>query len=375
MQKTELWKTTGVKLEIHEGQEPIVFERDHTLEEIKQIIEYNLILCGKASCIETCHYYRENKPNVEGNPCTLMTQVMNNFIETTSNFVHRDNSSHVENYLKALLSIMQFIKLSEEWKGHLCSSWSNWFYKSYHPRIHELYAVQSLEVISKFTRSNSYLKKEIEKEFIIFVEGDSEEKFLTGHPDDNLFRPSFIEKMGLYEIKSSRVKNVHGKDKLPQVKLLLQDNPSRKDDCFFIFDNDEYIINYRDELVREGLIEKDHFIIWDKEFEDAFQSELIYKSTARVLHEELPFKFDELKNELSQGKKIIKSMKKLYREKTGKDLDYDSIKTKVIIEVAKELSKDSEGELMSKLKKLDATIEFKSNSYYYANPENALQDG
>ena len=99
-------------------------------------------------------------------------------------------------------------------------------------------------------------------------------------------------------------------------------------------DNDPKVKNDIEDLKREGLMEDNHYLIWENKFEDNFGEEAILK----VLREEAHEVFDkidvnELKRYNSNKHDIGKSIEHLLREK-GIELKFDDYK----VRIAKRLS-------------------------------------
>src|SRR3989338_7713111 len=108
------WQTKGIILKGLNG-EYLIFNNDYTPDEIKEIIYNNFILvCRKVQCQQTCHLYTDD---ISEEPCLLMRKVLENYIQTTSKFINSDNQYQVEKYLKSILALISFFKLSEKWKA------------------------------------------------------------------------------------------------------------------------------------------------------------------------------------------------------------------------------------------------------------------
>jgi len=356
------WKTKGIILK-GLNDDYLAFKEDYPLGEIKKIIENNfIILCRKVQCQQTCHLYKEE---IREEPCLLMRKILENFLQTTSKFVNHEKQWQVEKYLKSILAIISFFKLSEEWKADLSTNWGNWYYKGIHTWLHDKNSKKALEFIHDFIQNFDFIDKDIEKKYLIFVEGDSEQKAL-----ENL-----TLNLNIFFGLGSKIISLGGKDnaKINNLRTLLRRLKEKHNDFFIILDGaDNNVKQYKEDLVREGLIKENHFILWDKEFEDSFPPKIIYDALKEIITN-VPFNLSQLQAELSNGKRIVKSIEKLSHN-SGNKIDYNSIKVKVASKASELLNGESDCELVRKLKEINKIIEEEKNQHYFLDPKEALKD-
>lgn len=355
------WKTKGIILK-GLNNDYLAFKEDYPLEKIKEIIENNFILlCRKAQCQQTCHLYKEK---VKEEPCLLMKKILENFLQTTSKFVNPENQWQVEKYLKSILSLISFFKLSEEWKADLSTNWGNWYYKGIHTWLHDKNSKKALEFIHEFVQNFDFIDKDIEKKYLIFVEGDSEQKALK----------NLTFNLSLFFGLGSEIIPLDGKDnaKINNLRTLLKILKEKRNDFFIVLDGaDSNVKQYKEDLIREGLIKENHFILWDKEFEDSFPPEIIYEALKEIT-KDVPFDLSQLQTELKTENGIIKAIEKLSHS-AGNKIDYNSIKVKIASKASELLNKKSDCEIVKKLKGINKIIEEEKNQYYFLEPKEALK--
>lgn len=111
-------------------------------------------------------------------------------------------------------------------------------------------------------------------DYVIFIEGDSEEDAL----------PIIAHVLGYDHFgKSIRIINLEGNGKIVRLKQLLSYLKGSDTVAFLILDGDGDIRKHVDDLVREGLLEKDHVTIWEEgEFEDIFENQRIVDAMNRI---------------------------------------------------------------------------------------------
>jgi OLD-like protein len=103
-------------------------------------------------------------------------------------------------------------------------------------------------------------------DYIILLEGDSEETVF------DILLPS----MGHNQIrKEVRLLNLKGKDNLKKLRHSLFYIKNLDTKVFIVIDKDEVVENELNDYIREAVLEKDHFRMWPKDFEDLFESQMI----------------------------------------------------------------------------------------------------
>lgn len=105
---------------------------------------------------------------------------------------------------------------------------------------------------------------------VIFLEGESENVALT----------IILPALGYRQIgKGIRLLNFKGKDNLAKRRQFLYYLKSHDTRSFIVADADEGLRNAFEGYIREGLLRKDHYRMWDADFEDLFDNDLIITAT------------------------------------------------------------------------------------------------
>jgi len=355
----ELWKTKGISLKLDNSYYKI--SQDYPLDFILKKIEDNYFpLCRKIQCQNTCHLYSEE---VKGESCLLMHKIMENYVQTTAQFVQKENQRMVEKYLNSIISLVSFFKLAEEWKADLSLNWSNWFYRGLHNKLMTSNSLKQLSFIHDFVQNSIFLYKDIQREYMILVEGPSEERSFKILSSRRLLNPTFT------------VLSLDGKDKarIDRLRFSLKRLQSERNEFFIILDGkDDNVKEIKAAFLREDLLKASHFPLWKSEFEDSFNPKDIYHGLEKI-HGELNFTLNELEKELETGNGIIRSIEKISYQK-GAKVEYEPYKVKVAMEAASNMDLDDDCELVTKIKRFNEIIEEEQNEYYFVDPKKALKD-
>lgn len=151
-------------------------------------------------------------------------------------------------------------------------------------------------------------------ECVVFIEGDSEEVAF----------PLIAESLG-HDLASKGISlvNVKGSGKAKKLDGYLRYLKGSETIPYVILDGSKSVKEKLEDWEREGLIEKGHWTIWDMEFEDCFNLEMIARAINEVIKEQggkLQIKPELLEKECEQGKSIVKTLKKIFYEN---DLNLD----------------------------------------------------
>jgi len=287
------------------------------------IINYFVPLCRKCASSKFCKFHDPTEP-----PCIILEKVIKNYFKMNFKSLRKINSHYILEFVKSSINLIKIFNMFENWKGIYIDEDFNWYFESMHPFVNEHYGHQIMVQLSQYLDSYTSVDSGREKKVLIFLEGDSEYFSVP-----RIFHQLEVSSGTRLNV---RYINLQGKDRAQKNKI--KDNLTRlKDDeveYFFILDKDAREIVA--ELVREGILDGDHYILWNLNYEDAFSEEVILRSLRKInpeLFSQLNLK--ELQERNAKIKDIKKSIEELFRER-GSPFDFNTIK----VELAKKLSED-----------------------------------
>jgi len=139
-------------------------------------------------------------------------------------------------------------------------------------------------------------------DYVIFIEGDSEEEAF----------PIIANAMGYQIDRGIRVFNLRGNGRVKRLRELLSYVKAEDTEVFLIADGDSEVSKAIEDFDREDLIKKEQTVVWDKEFEDIFDNEIILKTVKIMLGKE-PLRISEEdldKNRKAENQKVGKFLQK-----------------------------------------------------------------
>lgn len=294
---------------LNEG-EFVDFSDVTTIEELKKKIMYNYVtVCRKCSAITFCKFYDEREP-----PCRVLELLVSNYIDFNIKNINTENYYHMEDFIRSLILLIKFSSSSINWIGGYTDRDLCIFFKGYHSRINSIFPNEILVSLSQYLQSNRYVEVDRIKEFVIILEGDSEEIAL----------PLIFSKLGLYTTTGTsflynlRYINIKGKDrlKLDKIRMILKQFREKDIEYFIIVDNDSGVSRYINDLVKEGLIIRKHCLIWRNKFEDNFDEEVVLNCLQEIDDVFDNITLTELITENNKIKDIEKTINKLMFEKS-----------------------------------------------------------
>jgi hypothetical protein len=302
--------------------EKVDFSKVETVEQLKEIILYNyVVLCKNCVSENFCKFHDSSHP-----PCPILERVVGNYVDMNIKSVDTENQYALSEFIKSIILLIQIFNYFENWRGVYVDESFNWYFESAHPRLNSFYGFDLLVKISQYVKAYRVVQTERVKRFVIFVEGNSEFVAL----------PPIFKALGVIGIDSGitnsvRFINLEGKDRVQSEKIKINLEKFREDEIsyFLILDNDPNVGRYIEDLKRAGLMEDNHYLIWERKFEDNFGEDTILealKKEAKGVFERVGL--DELKRCNATKRDIGKSVEYLMKEK-GKPVSFDDYKVKV----------------------------------------------
>ncbi len=172
-------------------------------------------------------------------------------------------------------------------------------------------------------------------DYVIFVEGDSEEYAF----------PIVAGALGYDDVgtdmgKKIRLINLDGNGIIPKLWQFLNYLKTSDTEVFVIADGDKKVHSALDGFVQEDLLQKDHTKVWEKEFEDEFESKRIMDAMKKLSNKN-HFAFDmelaHLDAEKSSGKKVADILQKYLYEKTQPDLNKPELAQQLAYDIVEEI--------------------------------------
>ncbi len=184
------------------------------------------------------------------------------------NAVNTENNYALVEFIKSVVCLIRIFNTFENWKGVYTDKYFNWYFESSHPSINSNYAHSLLVDLSQFIRAYRVVNVNRLKKFVVLVEGDSEYESL----------PKILSALGVIGIESGvknsvRFVNLKGKDTIQKNRIrdILTKYREEEVSYFLVLDNDANVIEYIEDLKREGLIIDEYCLIWKNKFEDNFE--------------------------------------------------------------------------------------------------------
>jgi len=175
-------------------------------------------------------------------------------------------------------------------------------------------------------------------EIVVFIEGDSEEV---------AFR-IIAEALGYDLVENGiHLTNIRGKGRVSKISEYLQYLKNSDVSVYVIADGDNYVKRKLEDWVREGLLQKDCYTVWDKEFEDCFELDIVLNAMKKMAKEQ-GFKFDitleNLKENMTTGKSVVRALGKLLHEKDLPSLDKPTLAENIALLLKEKIEKTPLGE-------------------------------
>ena len=170
-------------------------------------------------------------------------------------------------------------------------------------------------------------------ECVVFVEGDSEEVAF----------PIIAEGLGhdLVE-KGIRLINIRGKGKVGKIAEYLTYLKDSDVLAYVIADGDKQVKERLEDWIREGLLQKDCQTEWPLEFEDCFEPHMIINAMKEVAKEqrfEFGITLADLKENMPEGKSVVKALEKLLYQKELPSLDKPALSENIALRLKEEIEK------------------------------------
>ena len=169
-------------------------------------------------------------------------------------------------------------------------------------------------------------------ECIVFIEGESE---------DVAF-PIIAGSLG-YDLCAKGIKliNVKGKDKFKKLEEYLKYLKGSGVIGYIIADGSNDLRQKLDDWARNGLIESDNWTMWNLEFEDCFEINLIVKAVNKMMEDRginLNLTSDKLNEMKKNDSSIVKVLKELFKTHNI-DLDKPELSERLAILLNEEIQK------------------------------------
>jgi hypothetical protein len=148
---------------------------------------------------------------------------------------------------------------------------------------------------------------------VLFIEGASEQESL----------PDIMEAMGIEHLRDGRltIVNLKGKDNLKKLRHFLHYLKDFETEVFVVVNGDKQLEQILLDLERERLLEKQCYKVWERDFEDIFETRYIIEAMTK-LAEEKSYKFElneaELESKRKEGK-VIKIIREHLKQINGID--------------------------------------------------------
>lgn len=252
--------------------ETINFSEITTIQDLKNKIASNYIaVCRKCGFSGNCKFYYESKDDT----CRLIATCLSNYIDMNIKSIDIGNRNKTIEFIKSCISLSRLFEDFINWIGIYSDKYFNWYFESMHPSLNSAYSHNALQHLSYFLKSCRWVDTNRVKRFIILVEGDSEYYSL----------PSIFSALGIIGVNSNiknsvKFINLKGKGSLQENRI--KDNLNRfreaEIDYFLILDKDAS--SYIDKL--GNLVENEHILLWDNNFEDEFPIEKIVEKVIEI---------------------------------------------------------------------------------------------
>ncbi|MBC8500225.1 MAG: hypothetical protein H8D38_00480 [DPANN group archaeon] len=267
--------------------------------------------------------------------CKLLEGVINRYIDMNIKSISYKNKYSLVEFVRSCYYFAHMSKDFLDLIGIYTDDHWNWFFESDHPHMNSLFSHKILIKLSKYIDSIRNVETRRLKKFSILVEGESDEIILK----------SILKSLGVlgidFDIKNSvKFFILESKDRAKKDKIRSHLKRFRElDSEYFMFlDKDaEEIVN---ELIKEGLINKETVFFFENELEEEYPlNELIIKIESIKPELKDIFDIEDIKKELKN-----KPLKKILSDvayKQNKSFNLDGVK----IQLAKLFSEDISKEL------------------------------
>lgn len=340
---------------LNEG-ETVVFSDVETVEQLKHTLVNNyVVLCRNCASAKFCKFHDPSEP-----PCPILEKVVHNYVDMNIKAVNTESEFDLSEFIKSVILIIQIFNYLENWKGIYVDEWFNWYFQYMHPKLNLHFGHELLQKISQYVSTYRVVQTDRLKRFIVLVEGDSESVALPP-----IFKALGVTDIGKGPSDSVHFVNLEGKDSVQRDKIqtILTRYKENEVSYFLILDNNIETRRYIEELKREGLIEDDHYLIWENNFEDNFGEEAILK----VLREEdnifEKINLDELKACNLTKHDIKKSVDYLLRTK-GIDVSFDNYKVGIAKRLSDWVCQEIDGSMRTSSGVYDGRRTPKSTSFF-----------
>lgn len=198
-------------------------------------------------------------------------------------------------------------------------------------------------------------------DYVIFVEGYSEE---------NAF-PMIAKELGNTDVgtdSTSRIRliNLKGNGIIPILEQFLDYLINSDVETFLIADGDKKVGQSVADYIRDGRLKQEHTKVWEKEFEDTFESKFIIQAM-QSLSKKKSFDFAlsevELEEKRNSGKKVADILQKHLHDNSQPDLEKPELATELAEKIIVNLRNENTSEesiflkevkrILGEIKKLD----------------------
>lgn len=316
------------------NEELVDFSMVETINQLEDTLVQNyVILCRKCASESFCKFYDASEP-----PCPILEKVVHNYINMNIKSIDANNSYELTEFIKSIIFLIQIFYLFENWRGIYVDEEFNWYFESVHPKLNLNYSHKLLTNIANFIDAYKIVKTDRLKKFVVFIEGNSEDKAL----------PPIFDALGVvgidFDIKNSvKFINLEEIDRIQRdkIKTNLLKYKEEEVSYFLILDNDPNVKNYIDDLKREKLIEDSHCLIWKNKFEDNFDEETILNILKEENDDAKEIDIKELKQYNLEKNDIAKSIEHLLRNKNI-EIRFDDYKVKIALRLSERICKEIE---------------------------------
>lgn len=171
-------------------------------------------------------------------------------------------------------------------------------------------------------------------DYVIFIEGDSEEYAFP------ILAEQFGYSVGTEPSDRIRLFNLKGNGIIPKLDQFLDYFKNSDVEVFLIADGDKKVGPSVDDFVREGRIKQEHTKVWQKEFEDTFDSKQIIEAMTN-LSTKNGFQFtlteQNLQTERDNGKKVTDIIQKHLNENSQPDLNKPDLAIQLANDIINEI--------------------------------------
>ncbi len=237
------------------------FASDVSLPVLISEFQSHVVLCRNCAMDSFCIVKEHD------DTCQVSAKIVENFIKTHILRIDYSNKSEVEDFCQCLYDFLDVIEKFKLFVGTIADDKLVDFFLGSQPNITLKYGHRLIrELGSMFDHFHVVNHKEIKK-FMLLLEGDSEEIFIPG-----LLSALGVDGIDQEWNRTIFIINLKGKDKIQKDKIasILSMYRDNKTSYFLVIDNDAQVGGYLEDLKRAGLLDQDHYVLWDIAFEDNF---------------------------------------------------------------------------------------------------------